>query len=263
MGDDGNGDGSVGGAGDGGGGDGDGDGDGDGGIGSGGGGGGDCDGGRGVGGGGDGGGGGACGSPKGIPGGSKGDGDSGSGEGGGLGGGSDGDGGGGVDGGGDGDGDGGGGFGGVEGGEGGSEGGGIGGKMVCCTSTDRALSSRPRLADTVERTCSADKLPSSSAFASSAPPCSVTDSTTMTLLRVLLVTFTPLASSCRISATPAVVLPSLSERESVEVRMLPLCSARRRLVASVQLGEMSWQAFSSLAAVSSASSPTTYTTSQN
>ena len=188
-----------------------------------------------MGGGGDGGGGGACGSPKGMPGGNKGDGDSG----------------------------GGGGSGGVEGGEGGSEGGGIGGKIGCCTSTDRALSSRPRLADTAERTCPADKLPSSSAFASSAPPCSVTDSTTMTLLRVLLVTFTPLASSCRISATPAVVLPSLSERESVEVRMLPLCSARRRLVASVQLGEMSWQAFSSLAAVSFASSPTTYTTSQN
>ena len=257
MGDDGNGDGSVGGAGDGGGGDGDGDGDGDGGIGSGGGGGGDCDGGRGVGGGGDGGGGGACGSPKGIPGGSKGDGDSGSGEGGGLGGGSDGDGGGGLDGGGNGDGDGGGGFGGGEGGEGGNNGGGIGGKIGCCTSTEKAVSSRLRPADTVERTCSVDRLPSSRAFASSAPPSLVTDSSTLTLFRVLLVTFTPLASSCGTSVISAVVLPSLSERENVATVPPPLCSARRRLETSVQLGEMPWQAFSSLAAVSPASSPTT------
>ena len=209
-----------------------------------------------MGGGGGGGGGGACGSPKGMPGGRKGDGDSGSGEGGGIGGGSDGDGGGGVDGGGDGVGDGGGGFGGGEGGEGGNKGGGIGGKMGCCTSTDRALSSRLRPADTDDRTCSVDKLPCSRAFASSAPPSLVTDSSTLTLLRVLLVTFTPLPSSCGMSVISAVVLPSLSERENVAT-VPPLCSARRRLETSVQLGQMSWQAFSSLAAVSPASEPTT------
>ena len=172
-----------------------------------------------------------------MPGGSKGEG----------GGGGDGEGGGG---------EGGGGSGGDGGGDGGSEGGGIGGKMGCCTSTDRALSSRLRPADTDDRTCSVDKLPCSRAFASSAPPSLVTDSSTLTLLRVLLVTFTPLPSSCGMSVISAVVLPSLSERENVAT-VPPLCSARRRLETSVQLGQMSWQAFSSLAAVSPASKPTT------
>ena len=121
------------------------------------------------------------------------------------------------------------------GGLGGADGGGIGGKMGCCTSTDRALSSRLRPADTDERTCSVDKLPCSRAFASSAPPSLVTDSSTLTLLRVLLVTFTPLPSSCGMSVISAVVLPSLSERENVAT-VPPLCSARRRLETSVQLG---------------------------
>ena len=67
--------------------------------------------------------------------------------------------------------------GGGEGGEGGGDGGGIGGKMGFCTSTVRALSSRLRPVDTVERTCSVDKLPSSSTLASSAPPSLVTEST--------------------------------------------------------------------------------------
>ena len=216
--------------------------------------GGDGGGGLGEGGGGEGGGGGggACGSSEGMPGGSKGDGDSGGDEGGGLGGGGDGDGGGGVGGGGDGEGgggEGGSGEGGSEGGEGGSEGGGIGGKIELL-STDRALSSRLRPADTPKRTFSVDKLPPSRTFASSAPPCLVSESFTLTLRRVLLPTLTPSASSFGTSAT-STVSPSLSERVNV---VLPLCNARRRLVEGTQDGEMAWQATTSFSTLPSSPS---------
>ena len=162
-----------------------------------------------------------------------------------------------------GDGDGGGGegagLGGAGGGEGGGEGGGIGGKMSCCTSTDRVPSSRPRLSDTAEVTISVDKLPSRNAFASSAPPCLVTESSALTLRKVLLVTFTPLASSCGISVMLPVMLPSLSERENVTVPVLPLSSARRPLETgeAVQLGEMAWHATFSLSTASLGFSPST------
>ena len=49
-------------------------------------------------------------------------------------------------------------------------GGGIGGKMGCCTSTDRAVLSRPRPAESVARTRPSARLPSSSSLASAAPP---------------------------------------------------------------------------------------------
>eukprot|EP00964_Phaeocystis_antarctica_P033957 scaffold19280_cov46-Phaeocystis_antarctica.AAC.4 len=160
-----------------------------------------------------------------------------------------------------GDGDGGGGegagLGGAGGGEGGGEGGGIGGKMSCCTSTERVLLSRPRLSATAEVTLSVDKLPARRALASSGPPCLVTESSALTLRKVLLVTFTPLlAASCGIS----VMLPSLSERENVAVPVLPLSTARRRLETSVavrvQLGEMAWHATFSLSAALLAFLPT-------
>ena len=136
--------------------------------------------------------------------------------------------------------------GGSEGGEGGSEGGGLGGKMGCFTTTDRALSSlRLRPAATATRNFSVDKLPSSRASASSMPPCLVTESCTLTLQRVLLLTLTLLAVSCGISATSAVTLPSLSERVNdatsrpppapQPVNVLPLSSARRRLVTISQV----------------------------
>eukprot|EP00964_Phaeocystis_antarctica_P121872 scaffold85542_cov60-Phaeocystis_antarctica.AAC.1 len=148
----------------------------------------------------------------------------------------------------------GGGLGGAEGGEGGSEGGGIGGKMGFSNSTNRASSLRPRLADTVEVTFSGDKLPSESAFASSAPPCVVIESTALVLKKVLLA-FTPLASSCGISVISAELL--LSERTNLTVPVLPLSSVRRRLETSVavQLGEIAWQTSTSLSIVSSAFSP--------
>ena len=164
-----------------------------------------------------------------------------------------------------GDGDGGGGegagLGGAGGGEGGGEGGGIGGKMSCCTSTERVLLSRPRLSATAEVTLSVDKLPARSALASSGPPCLVTESSALTLRKVLLVTFTPLlAASCGISVMLPVMLPSLSERENVTVPVLPLSTARRRLKTSVavrvQLGEMAWHATFSSSAASLAFSPT-------
>ena len=118
--------------------------------------------------------------------------------------------------------------------------------MGCFTATDRALLSlRLRPADTATRTSSVDKLPLSRASASSAPPCLVTESCTLTLHRVLLLTLTLLALSCGISAISAVRLPSLSERVNVApgefppasqpVNVLPLCNARRRLVTSSQL----------------------------
>ena len=180
----------------------------------------------------------------------------GGGEGGGDGGGGVGKGGGGIDGGrlGGIDGEGGGGEGGSgeggsEGGEGGSEGGGIGGKIELL-STDRALSSRLRPADTPKRTFSVDKLPPSRTFASSAPPCLVSESFTLTLRRVLLPTLTPSASSFGTSAT-STVSPSLSERVNV---VLPLCNARRRLVEGRQDGEMAWQATTSFSTLPSSPS---------
>jgi hypothetical protein len=131
--------------------------------------------------------------------------------------------------------------------------------MGFCTSTDRALSSRLRPADTVERTCSVDKLPSSSSLASSWPPSLVTESTTPMPIKLMLTTSTPPVSSCGISAIVSARLPPLSGRESTAVRVLPPCSARRsarrRLDTRLQLGETAWQATSSLAAVALASSP--------
>ena len=131
--------------------------------------------------------------------------------------------------------------------------------MGFCTSTDRALSSRLRLAEIVETTCSVDKLPSSSALASTSPPSLVTESTTPMPFKLMLTTSTPPLLSCGISAILSARLPPLSGRESTAVRVLPPCnarrSARRRLDTSVQLEETTWQAFSSLAAFSLASSP--------
>ena len=132
--------------------------------------------------------------------------------------------------------------------------------MGCCTSTDRVPSSRPRLSDTAEVTCSVDKLPARSALASSGPPCLVTESSALTLRKVLLVTFTPLlAASCGISVILPVMLSSLSERENVTVPVLPLSSARRPLETgeAVQLGEMAWHATFSLSTASLGFSPST------
>eukprot|EP00964_Phaeocystis_antarctica_P050331 scaffold29212_cov48-Phaeocystis_antarctica.AAC.1 len=127
--------------------------------------------------------------------------------------------------------------------------------MGCSNSTNKASSLRPRSADTVEVTFSGDKLPSESVFASSTPPCRVTESTALVLKKVLLVTFTPLASSCGISVISAELL--LSERRNLTVSVLPLSSARRRLETSVavQLGEIAWQASTIFSTVSSAFSP--------
>ena len=118
--------------------------------------------------------------------------------------------------------------------------------MGCFTATDMALLPfRLRPADTATRTPSVDKLPLSRASASSAPPCLVTESCTLTLHRVLLLTLTLLALSCGISATSAVSLPSLSERVNVApsefplapqpANVFPLSNARRRLVTSSQV----------------------------
>ena len=128
--------------------------------------------------------------------------------------------------------------------------------MGFSNATNKASSLRPRSADTVEVTFSGDKLPSESALASSTPPCVVTESTALVLKKVLFVTFTPLALSCGISVISAELL--LSERRNVTVPV-PLSSARRRLETSVavQLGEMTWHAFTSFSTVSSASSPPT------
>ena len=113
-----------------------------------------------------------------------------------------------------------------------------------------------RLAETVETTCSVDKLPSSSALASISPPSLVTESTTPMPFKLMLTTSTPLLANCGISAILSARLPPLSGRESTAVRVLPRRrSARRRLDTSVQLEETAWQACSSLAAFSLASSP--------
>ena len=131
--------------------------------------------------------------------------------------------------------------------------------MGFCTSTDRVPLSRLRLVETVEITCSVDKLPSSRALASSSPPCLVTESTTPMPFKLMLTTSTPRLTNCGISAISSARLPPLSGRESTAVRVLSPSSARRsarrRLVTSVQLEETAWQVSSSLAALSLASSP--------
>ena len=114
--------------------------------------------------------------------------------------------------------------GGSEGGDGGGgskggEDGGIGGKMGC-TSTKKVSWSRPSLADKAEVTLPFDKLAARRAPASATPPCKGIDSSALALLKVLWVTFTPLASSCGIS----VMLPSLRERENVTVPVFSLSS---------------------------------------
>jgi hypothetical protein len=118
--------------------------------------------------------------------------------------------------------------------------------MGCCTSTDKVLlSARLRPADTASITSSFDKLPLSRELASSTPPCWVSESFMSTLHRVVLLTLTLLASSCGISATSSVRLPSLKERVNTAAPepppapqaadVLPLSSERRRLVASSQV----------------------------
>ena len=120
----------------------------------------------------------------------------------------------------------------------------MGGKIGGVTTTDRA--SVPTLSETatVERTCSAAKLLRIRRAASSTLPCSDIVNTTCTSAKTTPVTATPLLFS-KSGIAAARLLPLTSERTKravVVVFPTTACSARRRLVTSLQSGEVAWHA---------------------
>ena len=106
--------------------------------------------------------------------------------------------------------------------------------MGCGSLTVRVSSFRPRLADTAEVTAPGDKLPSVSAFASAAPPCAVTETAALALIKVLVSTVTFSAASCGITVISSELL--LSGRVNVAVSVL--ASRLRRPSSPVQFASL-------------------------